>query len=75
MFRLLVTWFTYNAAPQSYQAEFASAATCEAARAQLLSEAGRLKADSDANVARLAQQGIAYNPHPTPTVTAVCARR
>ena len=75
MFILLATWFTFNQPPHSYQTTFASADTCNAARVQLLAEAERLKAESDREVARLAQQGTIYNPIPPPTVSAVCVRR
>jgi hypothetical protein len=41
-FVLLVTWFALNQPPHSYQTNFNSAATCEAARDAVLRDAQRL---------------------------------
>jgi hypothetical protein len=44
---LLVTWFVYSQTPTSYQVSFSSAAACETARAALMKEAARFKAENE----------------------------
>lgn len=44
---LLVTWFVYAQTPTSYQVSFSSVAACETARAALMKEAARFKAETE----------------------------
>ena len=44
---LLVTWFVYAQTPTSYQVAFSSVAACETAKAALMKEAARFKAEAD----------------------------
>jgi hypothetical protein len=73
---LLVTWFVYGQPPQSYQQEFSSLQTCEAARDQLMREGERLKAETRQQDAdRAAQARVFIMPSIPPSVTAVCTPR
>jgi hypothetical protein len=75
---LLVTWIVSGQPPNSYQATFNSAETCEAARLAVLAESQRLKTEFDQriinnapseNMRRLSLMG---SKPPTAT-TALCA--
>jgi hypothetical protein len=71
---LLVTCIVHGYPPSSYQASFMSLETCGIARAEVLKEAARLKAEQDAFIAllhRVMPYELHYPP-PAPQVTAVC---
>lgn len=72
-FILMITWFYYGQPPSSSQAEFTTMDACIVARDSVLSDADRLKHNSDVQVERLRAQGTILNPIPPPTVSAVCA--
>lgn len=75
---LLVTWFWLNQPPHSYQVDFASPASCEAARLQLLEDAMRLQdiaRESSREVTLPSGRIVTPGRSPAPTVTAVCVAR
>lgn len=75
---LLVTWFWLDQPPHSYQAEFATPASCEAARMELLEDASRLQEIARENARALTlPSGRTVIPErsPAPRVTAICVAR
>ena len=79
-FVLLVTWFVIGQPPSSYQIDFNSDASCEAARAQVLQEQVRLQTAWQQEYDRWSRGGTYAVPpritnNPPPTVTVVCAAR
>jgi len=79
-FLLLVTWFVHGQQPSSYQASFTSAETCEAAKAEVLKDAERLKRETiEKSIAQARIVGIpddmAIAGARVPSVVASCVKQ
>jgi len=81
MFVLIVTWFAFNQAPQTYQTDFNTPQACEAARRQVLAEEQRLVSESEKEATAPSREignGVTTGPTnswPPPRATTICARR
>jgi hypothetical protein len=73
---LMVTWFTSNRPPNSYQVAFSSANACEAAKQQVMADAERLKQTKIEQARQLPNFGVEMGTVAglsAATVSAVCA--
>jgi len=71
---MLVTWMVFGQPPSSYQVAFTSMESCRVARAEVLKDAERVRADSQRKPAGLPANSL-YNPGPAPQVTVVCVEQ
>jgi hypothetical protein len=75
LYVLMVTWFYFNQPPVNYQTEFNSAELCQSARFDLLHEEIRLRQESEERLKQDQARGIIRGSIPTPTLSAVCAKK
>lgn len=69
---LLVTWIIAGEPPSSYQTQFSSMESCQAARQAVLQDGVRINSEQNQYAARVRATGMRFDPPPK-QVTAVCA--